>query len=64
MSTSLDGYIADPDDRQGQELGDGRMRVFNRLADRASDGPGLISGHSLGHELLSAAACGARSRAC
>ena len=39
MSMSLDGYIAGPDDRPGQELGDGGFRLFNWLDDRDSDGP-------------------------
>jgi dihydrofolate reductase len=39
MSMSLDGYIAGPDDRTGQELGRGGFRLFNWLDDRESDGP-------------------------
>jgi dihydrofolate reductase len=39
MSMSLDGYIAGPDDRPGQELGRGGGRLFNWLDDRESDGP-------------------------
>jgi dihydrofolate reductase len=39
MSMSLDGYIAGPDDREGQELGRGGGRLFNWLDDR--DGPGI-----------------------
>jgi dihydrofolate reductase len=38
MSMSLDGYIAGPDDRPGQELGDGGGRLFNWLDDRMSPG--------------------------
>lgn len=38
MSMSLDGYVAGPDDRPGQELGRGGGRLFNWLDDR--DGPG------------------------
>jgi dihydrofolate reductase len=39
MSMSLDGYIAGPDDRPGQELGRDGGRLFNWLDDRKSDGP-------------------------
>ena len=39
MSMSLDGYIAGPDDRPGQEMGEGGFRLFNWLDDR--DGPGI-----------------------
>ncbi len=39
MSMSLDGYVAGPDDRPGQELGAGGGRLFNWLDDR--DGPGV-----------------------
>jgi dihydrofolate reductase len=39
MSMSLDGFIAGPDDRPGQELGRGGGRLFNWLDDRYSDGP-------------------------
>ncbi|WP_433504733.1 dihydrofolate reductase family protein [Pseudonocardia halophobica] len=39
MSMSLDGYIAGPDDRAGQELGRGGGRLFNWLDDRESEGP-------------------------
>ena len=39
MSMSLDGYIAGPDDRPGQELGHEGGRLFNWLDDRESDGP-------------------------
>ncbi|WP_228807250.1 dihydrofolate reductase family protein [Nocardia otitidiscaviarum] len=39
MSMSVDGYIAGPDDRPGQELGRGGGRLFNWLDDRNSDGP-------------------------
>lgn len=39
MSMSLDGFIAGPDDRPGQELGRDGGRLFNWLDDRASDGP-------------------------
>lgn len=39
MSMSLDGYVAGPDDRSGQELGLGGGRLFNWLDDRESAGP-------------------------
>jgi len=39
MSMSLDGFIAGPDDRAGQELGRDGGRLFNWLDDRMSDGP-------------------------
>lgn len=39
MSMSLDGFIAGPDDHEGQELGRHGGRLFNWLDDRMSDGP-------------------------
>jgi dihydrofolate reductase len=39
MSMSLDGFIAGPDDRRGQELGRDGGRLFNWQDDRMSDGP-------------------------
>ncbi len=39
MSMSLDGFIAGPDDREGQGLGRDGGRLFNWLDDRTSDGP-------------------------
>ena len=39
MTMSLDGYIAGPDDRTGQELGRGGGRLFNWMDDRMTDGP-------------------------
>jgi dihydrofolate reductase len=39
MSMSLDGFVAGPDDRAGQELGRDGGRLFNWLDDRLSDGP-------------------------
>jgi dihydrofolate reductase len=39
MSMSLDGFIAGPEDREGQELGRDGGRLFNWLDDRMSDGP-------------------------
>ncbi len=38
MSMSLDGFIAGPDDRPGQELGRNGGRLFNWLDDRMSPG--------------------------
>src|SRR4051794_38987230 len=39
MTISVDGFVAGPDDRTGQELGRGGFRLFNWLDDRMSDGP-------------------------
>jgi dihydrofolate reductase len=39
MTMSLDGFIAGPDDRAGQELGRGGWRLFDWMDDRMSDGP-------------------------
>ncbi|MGH3151108.1 MAG: dihydrofolate reductase family protein, partial [Streptosporangiaceae bacterium] len=39
MTMSLDGFIAGPDDRKGQELGRDGGRLFNWMDDRMSDGP-------------------------
>jgi dihydrofolate reductase len=48
MSMSLDGYIAGPDDRPGQELGRGGGRLFDWLDDRESAGPsGQVYGEAL-----------------
>jgi len=38
MSMSVDGYIAGPDDRPGQELGRDGWRLFDWLDDRRSAG--------------------------
>lgn len=38
MSMSLDGFIAGPDDRPGQEMGRGGFRLFNWLDDRNDPG--------------------------
>ena len=38
MTMSLDGFVAGPDDRTGQEMGRGGFRLFNWLDHR--DGPG------------------------
>ncbi|HZE40874.1 MAG TPA: dihydrofolate reductase family protein [Stackebrandtia sp.] len=48
MSMSLDGFIAGPEDRPGQELGRNGGRLFNWLDDRNSDGPsGRVYGEVL-----------------
>ena len=48
MSMSLDGHIAGPDDRPGQELGRGGGRLFNWLDDRGSTGPsGQVYGEAM-----------------
>ncbi|MFI5585355.1 dihydrofolate reductase family protein [Amycolatopsis sp. NPDC051758] len=39
MTMSLDGYVTGPDDRPGQELGEGGGRLFNWLDHRLGDGP-------------------------
>jgi dihydrofolate reductase len=39
MTMSLDGFIAGPGDRPGQELGRDGGRLFNWMDDRMSDGP-------------------------
>lgn len=39
MSMSLDGFIAGPDDRPGQELGRGGGRLFDWLDGRMGSGP-------------------------
>ncbi len=38
MSMSLDGFIAGPDDKPGQELGRNGFRLFNWLDDRMKPG--------------------------
>ena len=57
MSMSLDGFIAGPDDRPGQELGRGGGRLFNWLDDR--DGPG-INGQVYGEALATGAVISGR----
>jgi dihydrofolate reductase len=48
MSMSLDGFIAGPEDRTGQELGQGGGRLFNWLDDRMSPGTnGQVYGEAL-----------------
>src|SRR3954452_3217034 len=39
MTMSLDGFVAGPDDRRGQEMGRGGFRLFNWLDDRNDPGP-------------------------
>ena len=39
MTMSLDGFVAGPDDRPGQEMGRGGFRLFNWLDDREEPGP-------------------------
>jgi dihydrofolate reductase len=39
MTMSLDGFVAGPDDRPGQELGRGGGRLFDWLDHRHGDGP-------------------------
>ncbi|TPG17820.1 dihydrofolate reductase family protein [Pedococcus bigeumensis] len=39
MTMSLDGFVAGPEDRPGQEMGRGGFRLFNWLDDRNSPGP-------------------------
>ncbi|WIX99574.1 dihydrofolate reductase family protein [Amycolatopsis mongoliensis] len=39
MTMSLDGFVAGPDDRAGQEMGRGGFRLFDWLDDRHGDGP-------------------------
>ena len=49
MSMSLDGFIAGPDDRPGQELGRDGGRLFNWLDDRLAPGPnGQVYAEALG----------------
>ncbi|MET9634742.1 dihydrofolate reductase family protein [Lentzea sp. NPDC006480] len=52
MSMSLDGYIAGPDDRAGQELGRDGGRLFNWLDDRMSPG---INGQVVGEAMATGA---------
>ena len=39
LTMSLDGFVAGPDDRTGQEMGRGGFRLFNWLDDRSTPGP-------------------------
>lgn len=48
MSMSLDGFIAGPDDRPGQELGRNGGRLFNWLDHRREPGPdGQVFGEAM-----------------
>ena len=48
MSMSLDGFIAGPDDRPGQELGRNGGRLFNWLDQRLTPGPdGEVYGEAM-----------------
>lgn len=57
MSMSLDGFIAGPDDRSGQELGRGGGRLFNWLDDRMAPG---INGQVYGEALATGAVIAGR----
>jgi dihydrofolate reductase len=57
MSMSLDGYIAGPDDRPGQELGEGGGRLFDWLDDRMSPG---INGQVYGEAMNTGAVISGR----
>jgi dihydrofolate reductase len=57
MSMSLDGYIAGPDDRPGQELGRGGGRLFDWLDDRFSPG---VNGQVYGEVLATGAVISGR----
>ena len=56
-SMSLDGYVAGPDDRPGQELGRGGGRLFDWLDDRTSPG---INGQVYGEVLATGAVIAGR----
>jgi dihydrofolate reductase len=57
MSMSLDGFIAGPDDRAGQELGRNGGRLFNWLDDRMSPG---INGQVYGEAMATGAVISGR----
>lgn len=57
MSMSLDGFIAGPDDRPGQELGRGGGRLFNWLDDRMSPG---VNGQVYGEAMATGAVISGR----
>jgi dihydrofolate reductase len=57
MSVSVDGYVAGPDDRPGQELGRGGGRLFNWLDDRMSAG---INGQVYGEAMSTGAVISGR----
>ncbi|WP_116951286.1 dihydrofolate reductase family protein [Jiangella endophytica] len=52
MTMSVDGYIAGPDDRAGQELGRGGGRLFNWLDDRHGTG---VNGQVFGEAMATGA---------
>jgi dihydrofolate reductase len=57
MSMSLDGFIAGPDDKAGQELGRGGGRLFNWLDDRLKPG---VNGQVYGEALATGAVIAGR----
>lgn len=57
MSMSLDGFVAGPDDRRGQELGRGGGRLFDWLDDRNAPG---INGHVYGEAMATGAVISGR----
>jgi dihydrofolate reductase len=57
MSMSLDGFIAGPDDRPGQELGRGGGRLFDWLDDRLDPG---VNGQVYGEVLATGAVISGR----
>jgi dihydrofolate reductase len=57
MSMSLDGFIAGPDDRPGQELGRNGGRLFNWLDDRMSPG---LNGQVYGEAMATGAVISGR----
>jgi hypothetical protein len=69
MSMSLDGFIARPDDREGQELGRDGGRLFNWLDDRMSPVPVRRrrccgQGYSTRWRSISCRSCSAEGDAC
>ncbi len=52
MAMSLDGFVCGPDDRPGQELGQGGGRLFNWLDQRDGEG---VDGHVYGEARATAA---------
>jgi len=57
MSMSSDGFIAGPDDRPGQELGQGGGRLFNWLDDRMAPG---VNGQVYGEAMATGAVISGR----
>jgi dihydrofolate reductase len=57
MSVSVDGYVAGPDDRPGQELGEGGGRLFDWLDHRMSEG---VDGQVYGELLATGAVISGR----